>query len=241
MQIDAEWLPGPTEPKLGADEIHVWLARLDEPWAISELATELDDAELRIAGRFHREQDRDAYVVSHGIRRHLLAQYLKCLPAELRFATSEHGKPRLAMGESADRLKFSMSHSGRRAVFAFAWDCEVGIDVEQTTSRVDVDSLTAQVYSAPELVAVKMLSAKDARDEFFRAWTRKEAVLKAAGVGLSVSPTCVEVLPGEVRSVLVKGQEWWVWDLPKDRGYQGGIAAARSDVKLHRWCKYQHD
>jgi 4'-phosphopantetheinyl transferase len=102
----------------------------------------------------------------------VLAHYLGAPPD--RFEKGPHGKPRLA-GDQA-WLRFNLSHSGEVALVGVARDVEVGIDVER-------------IRPVPEMRAIarRWLGRDDLADpaEFFRAWTRHEAMLKALGVGLS--------------------------------------------------------
>ncbi len=218
------------------------MARIDLSSDVTvSAANTLDDSERARAARFRREEDRRAFVQSHLFRREILARYLRCHPSALRFKELEHQKPKLAMSGGEHRLKFNMAHSADIAVSAVSWDCEVGVDVERVTAHFDVDELAPQVLSATERAVLKDLSAEAARDAFFRAWTRKEAVLKAAGVGLSVSPTSLEVLPVEVRSVRLGSQQWWVSDLEMGSAYRGAIAGARGDLKLNCWSVVTRD
>lgn len=95
-----------------------------------------------------------------------------------------HGKPFLPGGPH-----FSLSHSGRLAVLAVS-EAAVGVDVEKPRP---VSESVARRYFQPE---EQSWMAENPTDRFFRLWTRKEAVLKCCGRGLSLSPADFCVLPG---------------------------------------------
>ena len=102
----------------------------------------------------------------------ILARYLGRVPG--RFEKGPHGKPRLA-GENG-WLRFNLSHSGDVTLIAVARDVEVGVDVERIRPVIEMHA-----------IARRWLGRDDIADEreFFRAWTRHEAMVKALGVGLS--------------------------------------------------------
>ena len=85
----------------------------------------------------------------------------------------------------------SVSHSGEWIVVAASKEAAVGVDVERITD-VDIALLEPMVFSAAEVTTELAgalhgdLCAAAARVDFFRAWTRKEAVVKATGDGLLV-------------------------------------------------------
>jgi 4'-phosphopantetheinyl transferase len=185
------WEPAPRQPSLGAGEVLVFRLRLAA--ALADEAV-LSQEERARAARFRFERDRARFVATRAALRQLLAAHLGQAPAALTFAAGPQGKPRLA-GLAGERLRFNVSHSGDVALLALALDGEVGADVEQHRPETDVDALAPTVFTARELSAYRDLDARVRRAAFFGLWAGKEAVLKALGSGLSVSPRRVELLP----------------------------------------------
>jgi len=92
----------------------------------------------------------------------------------------------------ADALPyFSISHSGNIAACAFS-DCEAGFDVEYMRRGRDVVPLAERFFTKEETCYVA--GSKDRSAAFYYIWTRKEAFLKAAGIGLRVKLSAFSVL-----------------------------------------------
>ena len=101
-----------------------------------------------------------------------------------------NAKPRLR--SSRVDLRFNASRAGRLVLVAVSLAREVGVDVEQLGSRRWL-SLPGNVLTPDELLALGGVVEKSRDAAFLQLWARKEAVLKAAGVGLAVDPQQVEV------------------------------------------------
>lgn len=134
----------------------------------------------------------------------VLAHYLGEPPTG--FEKGPHGKPRL-VGDQA-WLRFNLSHSGEVTLVAVARDVEVGIDVER-------------IRPVPEMreIARRWLGRDDIADpaDFFRAWTRHEAIVKALGVGLA-GPA------GDFTG--------FVAEIDAGAGYAAAVAALASDCRV---------
>jgi 4'-phosphopantetheinyl transferase len=142
----------------------------------------LDAAERDRAERFHFERDRTRFIVAHGLLRRLLSRALE--RSTIAFTYGVNGKPALAQD---DDFQFNLSHSADWAVFALVRQRQVGIDLEsaQSLERGELPAMAGRIFSKTELDAwLGLLDEKSRAAAFLRAWTRKEACLKAAGLRL---------------------------------------------------------
>lgn len=131
-----------------ASEVHVRTIRFDcEPALIAAFETLLSNDELARATRLRFDHLQTGFITAHGALRILLGRYLGIAPATLAFRSDENGKPSLV---DHTRLRFNISHSGRLVVFAFASDCEVGIDAEEIRPVSDLSSIATNFFSPSE-------------------------------------------------------------------------------------------
>lgn len=138
----------------------------------------LNSSEKNKAERFRFPTDRSRYILSHGLLRFFLSDYLSIDPAALTFHYGPKGKP-FVDGEG---IYFNMSHSKDRALYGFSSSPDLGVDIE---SMRELDEWPLFPFSPRERAEILMCSADLQKEAFYRAWTRKEAYLKALGIGFS--------------------------------------------------------
>lgn len=169
-------------------DVDVWRATLDQQssGSVQFLRSLLSSDEAERAATFYFDRDRLRFVVCRGILRILLGRYLDCAPSEVAFVYGANGKPALSGQTPPDGqpLYFNVAHSEGEALFAFTRVGEIGIDLEHIRDLPDWEQVAAAAFSPHELAQLRACPADRRRDEFFRAWARQEAVLKALGTGL---------------------------------------------------------
>jgi 4'-phosphopantetheinyl transferase len=169
------------------DEIHVWHAALDrEEKILGRLESRLSPEEKARADRFHFVNDRNRFVAARGLLRELLGKYLHQAPAGLEFSYGEHGKPSLSGGNASSGLCFNLSHSAGLVVYAIAKERNLGIDVEHVRPESAGEDIARRYFSAREVSDLQTLPPEVRVEGFFHCWTRKEAYLKATGMGLQI-------------------------------------------------------
>ena len=182
-------------------DVHIWSVNLDGPPVLyTQLHPYLSADEQARAARFHFDHHRHHFVIARGVLRVLLGQYLHQAPADLTFAYSDRGKPRLAkplLDASSDKgmdrprnqpqptLEFNLSHSGGLALYVISCDRPVGIDVEHLRPMPQATQLAERFFSHQEYTQLMQRPPEQRERIFFRGWTRKEAYLKATGEGLA--------------------------------------------------------
>jgi 4'-phosphopantetheinyl transferase len=167
-------------------EVHVWRADTNVSWDIvSNLYQTLSLEERIKAEKFRFSLDQKRYIVSHAILRLILAAYVEEDPTELKFETTEYRKPKLVNRIGKNSIQFNMSHSENVVCYSMSSIHDVGIDIEYVNSNFEWYDL-ARAYCTPmELSLLESVPKRDQHRTFFSIWTRKEALLKAIGIGLS--------------------------------------------------------
>lgn len=147
---------------------------------VSACRPHLTARELDTAARFIYAEDAIRHMAGRAlVRRVLLATAQRPLTAE--FSLNPYGKP---CCQDSD-VHFSISHSGRMVWAAFSRNASVGIDVQEKRPLHDLMGLAMQLHPQ-EAKDIDAFSASERNAAFYRCWTRKEAVLKALGKGLSL-------------------------------------------------------
>jgi 4'-phosphopantetheinyl transferase len=119
-----------------------------------------------------------------------------------------------------------MSHSGSLAAFAFAQDCQVGIDIEERRALPDLDLFVQSHFSAAEQKAFAIVPPALQLQAFFNVWTRKEAFRKATGAGLTsaLNNFSVSLETNASTSLVAAGRPWQVQPLPIEAGFAAALA-----------------
>jgi 4'-phosphopantetheinyl transferase len=161
--------------RVGQGGVEVLVERLDLS-ADNVCATSscLSPDEQARAARYRLERDRARFIVARARLRALLAERTGVSPSSLTFGYGENGKPFL----SGSDLQFSLSHCGDLAAYAFARRRQVGVDIEIETLLPEADAIASEYFSPDERKLYRRLG-------FFVCWTRKEALAKASGIGLT--------------------------------------------------------
>lgn len=178
-------MPPATEgtPALAADEVHLWLARVDDAPPTDTLATWLDDAERARLVRLQRAEDRALFALAHAALRDVLARSLGIAARSVQIGHDTRGKPHLAPSHACD-LRFNLAHAGLAVLIGIARGRELGVDIEAVIAHDDLRAVAEQVYSADERAALDACPTAARTNLFYTLWTRKEACLKAWGCGL---------------------------------------------------------
>jgi 4'-phosphopantetheinyl transferase len=207
------------EPLL-ADEIHVWRTDLDRASAEVKFPY-LSDDEWSKAQRFQQELHRNRFIAGRALLRVTLSRYLCCKPAEIVFLYNEWGRPSIAGG-----LEFNLAHSENEFLLGISRQ-PIGVDIEKIRAIEEVHLVARTVFSPEELTAWSLLPEGEQLPAFYKIWTRKEALLKALGRGITEHCPCISVLFTEPIPKLPPGLsdiQWKVQDLEISTGLAGAVA-----------------
>ncbi|WP_454625857.1 4'-phosphopantetheinyl transferase family protein [Bradyrhizobium cenepequi] len=212
-ELRLRWLPHPNLPAATKGptpgEIAFWLAIVSPPGEgatpgptallLEHSATLLDVQETNHLARLRHHEDRRSYLAAHAGARLILGHAVGRPPNALQFERSANGKPVLLV--HPQEIDFSLSHA-RGAVAVAAARMPIGVDVEPLREVDHLDTMSELVLAAEEQAVLRKTSAVSRSRLFLRYWTLKEALLKAAGLGLTVSPNEVILDAGPIPTVL---------------------------------------
>ena len=221
-------------------EVHVWrldLAREANPVWLETLSAD----ERARADRFRFPHDRHSFASTRGAMRSLLGQYLGVAPQSLELIAGPFGKPTLTAEQNARRITFNVTHSGGYALLAFACGDAVGVDLEQMTATRDLEPSAAMVLSPAELQRFQETVSTGRELFFLRAWTAKEAIVKALGGGLSIPLHRIEIEPGSGEEIFFRApgiadtSGWSVLNLNAQDSYVAALAVMVRAERVRLW------
>ncbi|MFF1692205.1 4'-phosphopantetheinyl transferase family protein [Streptomyces sp. NPDC058257] len=231
------WAAVPSGLVVRSGELHVFRAPLGPSGQDVEEALDLvTDEERDTAEVLGRVGDGSAFLRARALSRKVLGWVLGRRPVDIEFCRSEHGRLALVDRE----VCFSAAYGGGQQLVAVSLDSEVGVDVQDGDVAYGENLHLALTEWEQRLL--RRLSPSARQMFFLSLWTRKEAVLRAAGYGLRVPPDEVDVLvedgAGAVAVPLPDGAgvaEVQVCDLPGGRGAVAAAAVAGPVSALHTW------
>lgn len=230
--------------RLGVYDVHVWRASVAQPAAtIQYLKSMLSPEEVAKAERFYFERDRNRHIVVHALLRILLSRYLDTDRDQLQFIHNEYGKPFVKLEETQPALQFNISHSHELVLYAFTLSRQIGVDVEYMRPDIEYEALAQYHFSLLENSMLREVPAEFKQQAFYNCWSRKEAYIKARGMGLSLPLDIFDVSlkPGEDAALLGSREEppqlpyWSLRALLPGESYAGALVVEGHDWHMHCW------
>lgn len=232
----------PASATLTTDEVHVWTVPLSVPDELRPCLLDLlSPDERQRASRYAHRLAREQFITARAFARVVLSRYLSTQPRRIRFELTGTGKPVLP----GRPLHFNISHSHEIGLIAVTRRDEVGIDIERVRSMPTYLDMAGRYFTATEALAIRGLPTPVSEEAFFHVWTRKEAFLKAIGLGLShgLERFEVSVPPDDPARILHidgdhgAGAGWAMRTLHPAPGYVAALALYGGDFQVmhHAW------
>ncbi len=203
--------------------IEVWYCDITEftEADVHFLSDSFPPAEKEAMLRFHFLNDR----LFRLIGRIMVSFNLKCKPDAIELTSS--GKP-FVKGSS----NFNISHAGTIVAVTFS-DHEIGLDIE---TELDTDSSNGIVsyFHSDEQTAFNGLDEGSRHALFYHIWTRKEAFLKAVGVGIVEGMSTHNCLPDRIER---SGDDWFIRSIDELKGYACAICQKNSPITTIQFKK----
>lgn len=217
------------------DSIHIWQTRFSEWQSLGGiLAANLSQEEQLRIQRFRDPMLATRYIIGRGLLRELLAKYLGIAAAKVGISNNTYGKPAI-LAETGAKLHFNLAHTDDAVLYGFANRHPIGIDLES----IDPSSISplevSRILSNSEWAHWQHLSDEEHISMFFQTWVRKEAVLKALGIGLSIEPDTFSVGFTPRQAIThVQGTTLCIHDLPVQLPAKAAVALIGSEMPVIR-------
>jgi 4'-phosphopantetheinyl transferase len=148
--------------------------------------------ELARAQRFVFDRDRAAFATARAALRRILGAELGVAPTAIELEAEAAGRLRFRDASMRD-LDFNVTHSGALAAIAITRGRRVGVDIESHTQRAGLDDLIPMIMGPRETELLRHLHGAAFTRAFFDCWTRKEAIVKATGIGISYPVATLDI------------------------------------------------
>ena len=218
-------------PSPSTVEAQVWLIEIEAHAPLFDecLAILTPDEHSRVQ-RFHKTLDRQAFTLRRGLTRVILGSYLDLPPASLRFQPGPQGKPSLA-SPNPQKFQFNSSFSHNWIALGVIAGRSLGVDIQAGLALDDLASVAQRTFSPRELIDYNTLSPTLQPACFYQNWVRKEAYVKAVGLGMTIPFSEIDLAnpsssPGSGMIIQVHGQpapDWLLTDISAPPGYFGAV------------------
>lgn len=167
-----------------SQDAHVNVVTVDPEREINHAAQLVSAEILSRSLTLLSQEARQTFVFAHAFVNLLISKWQNISPSALRFFTGPFGKPRLL--EPNEDISFSISYRKNMIAVALS-STDVGVDIEEIRSDIDLSGIARMVFTPDEQKCLQSTDGREKENKFFELWTRKEALLKASGIGLSGS------------------------------------------------------
>jgi 4'-phosphopantetheinyl transferase len=237
----SKWRSRPFQLSMPREHVHVWRVSTDcQRCEVHHFRSLLNQNEVQHADQFRCEDHRRQFTVMRGFLRALLSEYLELPANELEIECDKYGKPGLPRHLNKKNLQFNVSHSHGHGLVALSCDAQIGVDLEFERKDPEFILLASTVLSDIQFAEFIKIPAAEQANSFYRMWTRKEAVSKAIGMGLSMPFQCFDVsfqareTPqiGQMDSRWGQADQWSLHDIDVAPEFSAALAINRRGRKV---------
>ena len=157
----------------------------------------LSEKEIERSKRFFQKSDERTYVISHALVNKKISETLGLDFNKLKINYFDNKKP---YAEKSN-IDFNLSHSSNYFAFAISIyeNIFVGVDIETVKMNLDIGSIVNNYFHKNEIdyILNSDPNKPTRHQKFYEVWTKKEAVLKMLGIGLSDKLSELDMTQGE--------------------------------------------
>lgn len=141
-------------------------------------------------------------------------------------------------------VAFNLSHAGGLALIAVGGSLPLGVDVEEQKPVPEMEGVAETHFADDERRALFALPEAEQLAAFYRIWTRKEAYVKATGIGIGPMLARFSVSLDAERAELLRDEtaadaaaRWTMQDLPLPAPYVGALVlrSPPPQVQIRVW------
>lgn len=211
-------------PNFNNNHISLWKADINSKnFDLNVIDHFLNEKESNRALSYRYDHDRRRFIISRGVIKVLLSNYTQQNIKDILLVQGINKRPLLLNANGFD-IDFNITHSEDLILFAIS-NNKVGVDVEFINPDFNYNDILHACFTEEEKDWV--CSSPNPRQTFYFLWTRKEALLKATGKGISDSLKYISCIPGDNKvavELIGSEKEWTIKSFHVSENYIASIA-----------------
>ncbi|ADG93868.1 4'-phosphopantetheinyl transferase [Arcobacter nitrofigilis DSM 7299] len=220
------------------NNVHIWKIEIDkiseDIYKYSELLT---PDELNRANKYRISNKKKAYITTRITLKILLKYYLDNDSYSITLYKNNYGKIYI----KGSNLYFNISHSTDMSIITFSRNNEIGIDLENMNCDSNIIDISTRYFTKRERLWIKNLALEKQKEAFIYCWVRKEAYIKALGLGLSIPLDSFHVIPQNTKEIPIDNfqiKEWFLYPLNISTQYLGAMCIQSPNVTMSYFDAY---
>lgn len=204
---------------------------------VLEFKKYLNTTELERAQKYHFEKDINRFIICRTFLKLILAQQTVDNVSNIYIKTDNNNKPYIS---SKKTIFFNLSHAADYAIIAVC-SVPIGIDLEFQNKKFEFKEILNSTFSDLEIETIS--KAKDQTAMFYKFWTRKEAIVKATGVGISADLKQVPAIDGyhSIESNILAGfKNLQVLSFYLNEDYVAAVSFSNENINVDKLVFYSN-
>jgi len=229
---------------INISEVHLWSLDIESvSTSVSflnlffDIHSKLSSDELARANLFLRDVDRVRWMTVRSALRYILAEVTCQQPEDIIFVYNAFGAPR----HSTNKPYFNVSHSENRALIAISDVAKIGIDTENPERKKILPQIMASFLSKEEK---HFFHSNQGELEYrlLQHWVRKEALVKAMGVGFSRDIRTLTIQPKLSGRIIteVDGITYHIQDIKDQYDWPVALASNRLHQRILHYSSHDY-
>ncbi|SDZ26956.1 4'-phosphopantetheinyl transferase superfamily protein [Bacillus sp. 166amftsu] len=192
----------------------------------------LSDEELKVYKNYKVDHKKIEFIIGRLLIKQLISKELDIPISEVEIMKNKYGKlflKKQCVHNEKESLHFNLSHTEGLVICVIGYMDQIGVDVENIT--YDFLEVMPQVFVPDEIKYINAGSSYETKlIRFFHLWTRKEALVKAKGLGFSLSPLSFRV-PYQLDENTAEDFNYFTYSPMKD--YVASVAVKNAEGIKH--------
>ena len=217
--------------QLENNNVHIWKIDLNKMQHLcNEYMKILNYDEKIRANKYRVENKKNLFILTRASLRLLLNYYLNT-PYDIDLIKKQYGK--LYINEN--KFYFNLSYTDDISIISFSRNSEIGIDLEKIKEDKNIIDISSKFFTKREINWIYQTSQENKMQRFLYCWVRKEAYIKALGLGLNLGLDTFHVIPKDYQNKLnnyFEINDWYLYPVDISNQYLASICLKNQKAEI---------